>query len=61
MMTPSAFFFTIVEFGVPAFFRVVWYGVDLSDDACAPPTNSDHRAEREETDDGECGAALEEG
>src|ERR1700722_1931647 len=39
MMTPSAFFFTIVELGVPAFLRVVWYGVLLKD-ACAPPTKS---------------------
>src|SRR5664280_140923 len=38
MMTPSLFFFTTSEFGVPAFLRVVWYGVVLFDDACAPPT-----------------------
>src|SRR5580700_1084751 len=36
MMTPSLFFLTKVEFGVPAFLRVVWYGVDLYE-ACAPP------------------------
>jgi len=29
MMTPSLFFFTIVELGVPAFLRDDWYGVNL--------------------------------